>query len=525
MASAHPPLRPFARGGVAAPTGPEAAALDRRAIERLGVPKAVLMENAGRAAAAVLDRLFPTGTVVGLVGAGNNGGDALVLLRTVMAWGREVRGVIAADRPADDPLLHGWPVPLAHDTDLGEAALARLLASAAVVVDGVLGTGASGAPRERQAAAITSMNAARRPVLAVDVPSGIDASTGAVPGAATRADVTVSFGAPKLGTLLHPARALVGRLVAVDIAFPPLEASECGALVATPAWARERLPLRGTETHKKAIGSLLIAAGRVGMAGAAVLAARASFRAGVGLVRVCSFPANREVLQSAVPEAIWIDASDGSAVRAALEQSDALAAGPGLGTDDAASTLLGTLLSGPARPTLLDADALNLAAAGRFDLAKTARERPLLITPHPGEMGRLAAAVGGSTPVDPASTARAAAKRLGCAVLLKGAPSLVASPDGPLLVDTQSSSDLAVAGMGDALTGVAGALLAQGLDPRTAGAIGLYLTGRAARIAGRGAALIPSDVVRHLADALVEQGEFVNDLALPFVTFDADAAR
>ncbi len=525
MASAHPPLRPYARGGVVAPTGPEAAALDRRAIERLGVPQAVLMENAGRSAAAVLARLFPTGAVVGLVGAGNNGGDALVLLRTLMAWGREVRGVLVADRPTDDPLLHGWPVPLVRDADLDEAGWAALLSVAAVVVDGVLGTGASGAPRQRQAAAIARMNAAGRPVLAVDIPSGIDASTGAVPGAAGRADVTVAFGAPKLGSLLHPARALVGRLIAVDIAFPPWEGAECAALVATPAWARERLPRRATDTHKKAVGSLLIAAGRVGMAGAAVLAARAACRAGVGLVRVCSFPENREVVQSAVPEAIWVDATDAAAVRAALDESDALAAGPGLGQDDAAAKLLAVLLDGAARPTVLDADALNVASAGRLDLTKAASGRPLLITPHPGEMSRLVAAVGGGTPADPASTARAAAERLGCAVLLKGAPSVVASPDGRLLVDTQSSSDLAVAGMGDALTGVAGALLAQGLDPRTAGAVGLYLTGRAARIAGRGAALVPSDVIRHLADALGEHGDPVSDLALPFVTFDANAAR
>jgi NAD(P)H-hydrate epimerase len=173
---------------------------------------------------------------------------------------------------------------------------------------------------------------------------------------------------------------------------------------------------------------------------------------------------------------------------------------------------------------VLDADALNVAAAGGLDLEKEARTRPLLITPHPGEMARLLGAVGESTSADPASTARAAAARFGCAVLLKGAPSLVADPDARLLVDTQSSSDLAVAGMGDALTGVAGALLAQGLDPRTSGALSLYLTGRAARIAGRGAALVPSDVIRHLGDALGERVPPTSDLELPFVTFDADPA-
>jgi NAD(P)H-hydrate epimerase len=517
------PLRPYARGAVPAPTGREASEFDRVAIERYGVPQPVLMENAGRSAAAVLECLFPRGPVVGFIGSGKNGGDALVLLRTLMTWGREVRGVLVADGPVDDPLLHGWPVPLTRRADPSD--WASLLVSAAVVVDGVLGTGASGAAREPQAAAIERMNAAGRPVLALDVPSGIDASSGAVPGAAVRADVTVAFGAPKLGSLLHPARALAGRIVAVEIGFSPWESGGCGAQLTTPAWARARIPSRDSDTHKKAVGSLLIAAGRVGMAGAAVLAARAAFRAGVGLVRVCSAAENREVLQTAVPEAIWVDSADAPAVRAALERSDALAVGPGLGTDGWAAALLGALLSGAERPTLLDADALNLAAAGALDLAGAARGRPLLITPHPGEMARLAAAAGAAVPADPASTARATAERFGCAVLLKGAPSVVAAPDAPLFIDTQSSSDLAVAGMGDALAGVAGALLAQGLEPQVAGAVGLYLTGRAARVAGRGAALVPSDVIRHLPDALAERGETVSDLGLPFVTFDADPAR
>ncbi len=519
------PLRPFARGAVPAPTGIEASALDRNASERTGVPESVLMENAGRSAAAVLDRTFPSGPVVGFIGAGNNGGDALVLLRTLTAWGRDARGVLVGDRSAGDPLLHGWPVSLVRDDELDEAGWAELLASGTVIVDGVLGTGARGAPRARLAAAIERMNAAGRAVIALDVPSGIDASTGAVPGGAVRADVTVAFGAPKLGSLLHPARALVGRLVAVEIGFPPWESAECGALVATPAWARARLPRRESDTHKKAVGSLLIVAGRVGMAGAAVLAARAAFRAGAGLVRVCSDPANREILQAAVPEGIWVDARDASGVRAALEGTDALAVGPGLGTDAWAAELLGTLLGGAARPTVLDADALNLASTGAFDLVDAAKGRPLLITPHPGEMARLDAAAGGTPAPDRASSARLAAERLGCAVLLKGAPSVVAAPHAPLMVDTQSSSDLAVAGMGDALTGVAGALLAQGLDPQMAGAVGLYLTGRAARLAGRGAALVPTDVIRRLPDALDERAEPVSDLGLPFVTFDADPAR
>jgi hydroxyethylthiazole kinase-like uncharacterized protein yjeF len=257
------------------------------------------------------------------------------------------------------------------------------------------------------------------------------------------------------------------------------------------------------------------------MAGAAILAARAAFRSGAGLVRVCSVPENRSAVQAALPEAIFVDASNVAAVGEALEESDSVAAGPGLGTAMAAVDLLGVLLEGPRRPTVLDADALNLAAAGALDLVGVAERRPLLITPHIGEMARLM----GPGDADPVISARAAAERFSCAVLLKGAPSVVASPRGDVLVDTQGSSDLAVAGMGDALTGVCGSLMAQGLDAATAGSVALYCTGRSARLAGRGAALTPSDVIRWLPEAIGEEGCCVSDLDLPFVIYDADPAR
>jgi NAD(P)H-hydrate epimerase len=528
MTRGHPPLRPYARGDVVAQTAAEAVALDRRATGEVGVPERVLMESAGRAAAEVLARLFPEGPVLGVVGSGNNGGDGLVLLRTLAAWGREVHAVLAAERPRREPLLHGWPLETRAASSLSDADWAALAGRAAVVVDGVLGIGARGAPRPPQADAIRRVNACGRPVLALDVPSGIDATTGAVPGEAVHADVTVAFGAPKLGALLHPARARVGRLVAVEIGFPKPRPEEAGALLVTPSWARAHLPPRASATHKKAVGSLLVLAGRVGMAGAAILAARAAFRAGVGLVRVASAPENRTAIQAAVPEAIYVDASDRGALWSALEQSDAVAAGPGLGTGADAAAGLGALAQGPALPTVLDADALNVAAAGGLDLLAFARSRPLLLTPHPGEMARLerSAARTESLPVgDPASVARAASERLACAVLLKGAPSLVAAPSAPLLVDTQGSSDLAVAGMGDALTGVCGALIAQGLRAREAGAVALFLTGRAARLAGRGAGLVPSDVLRWLPEALAEDAHTASDLVLPLVTLDADPAR
>lgn len=523
MSAPFPTLRPFSRGDVWAQTASEAASFDARAIDEVGVPQSVLMENAGRTAASVLARLFSGSAVVGVVGAGNNGGDALVALRTLHSWGYSVRAILVADRDPADPLLHGWPVDVVSDSALDDEGWRDALGAADVVVDGILGTGVRGAPRPRQAGAISRINESRRPVLSLDVPSGIDASSGDVPGVAVRADVTVSFGAPKLGALVHPARARVGRHVTVEIGFPPIGATDGAARVVTPEWARARRPLRDTDTHKIRVGCVLVVGGRVGMAGAVILAARGAFRAGAGLVRVCSASGNRAAIQAAIPEAIHVDSDDRDALDAAIAGSDAIAVGPGLGIDDSARAILDQLSASGSTPILLDADALNLAASGAIDLAGLGASRPVLITPHPGEMARL---LEGDDPGGgPVATAAAAADRFGCAVLFKGAPSLVTAPGHPLAVDTQSSSDLAVAGMGDTLTGVCAALFAQGVEPVTAASLGLYLLGRAALLAGRGAGLTPSDVVRWLPEALTETGVCHTDLDLPFVTFDADSAR
>ncbi len=523
MTRQNPSLRPFGREHVAVPTGEEAAAFDRRAIEALGVPQSVLMENAGRSAAQVLQRLFPTGPVVGFVGAGNNGGDALVLLRTLATWGRDVTAVFVAERAAPEALTHGWPVRCVDDRSLTSGThWAALLSPAAVLVDGILGIGGRGEPRPRQAGAIRRINHSGRPVLAVDIPSGVDAGTGEVAGEAVQAHVTVSFGAPKLGALLHPGRARAGRVVAVEVGFPPLEPGDAGAWAVTPAWAQRRLPGRALDTHKNAVGRLVVVAGRPGMAGAAVLATRGAFRAGAGLVQVASHPSNRTVLQSAVPEAIFVDPEDGRALEDALAQASAVAVGPGLGTDGGAEALLERVLAVPGRPLVVDADALNLLAAGRpRPAAQALRGHPVLVTPHPGEMARLLPASAGGR----VAVAREATEALGCAAILKGAPSLVAAPGHPVLVDLQSSSDLAVAGMGDVLTGICGSLAAQGCEPREAGAVGLYLAGRAAAVAGRGKSLTPGDVVRWLPYALSERGSGTSALDLPFVLLDLDPPR
>jgi len=523
------PIRPFGRAHVGAPTGPESAEFDRFAIQDLGVPQPTLMENAGRSAAMVLQRLYPRGQVTALVGRGNNGGDALVLLRNLAAWGRPVSAILVGEREEDESLLHGWGIRTLVDTDFhgDENLLAGELAQSEVVVDGVLGTGISGPPRERQAFAIKGMNRAEAPVVALDIPSGVDAVTGAIPGDAVLAALTVSFGGAKLGGLLHPARALVGRLVVVEIGFPPVEEETFRGTLITPGWVSRRLPRRDPDTHKNAVGALLLVAGRSGMAGAAILAGRAALRTGVGFLRIASPPENRAILQEAVPGAVYIDATDAGAMREAVEASRALGIGPGLGTEEEGRVVLeATLEMAGSQAVLLDADALNLVSMGTGpSLAELGSSRDLVVTPHAGEMSRLTGLEAKRIVSRRPDVAGELASQSECTVLLKGMPSLVATPRGRLLVDTVGSSDLAVAGMGDVLSGVISAFLAQGCLPHEAAALGLFTSGRAAVRTGLGVSLTPEDVVEAMPGALTESGDGKTDLDFPFVLFDQDSAR
>ena len=517
----------FGDPDVHAPTGGEAASFDRLSIDRLGVPGRTLIENAGRSAALVLERIFPRGSAVVFAGAGNNGGDGLALARALAGWGRPVTIVKASARPPDARLLHRWPLPMldaaAKDAQPG---IERAVTAAAVLVDAVLGTGISGAPRPPQARILERMNRAGRPLFSLDVPSGVDADTGAVPGEAARADVTVAFGWPKLGALLQPGRVHAGRLVAVEIGFPPVPAERFGARVVTPGWARDMMPVRPSETHKHEVGSLLVLAGAPGMAGAAIMAARAALRAGAGFVRIASASANRRLLQGAVPEAVFVDAADRAAVARAAEASAAVAAGPGLGVaPEAAASLNAVLEASGEAPVLLDADALNLVAAGTGPaLGALGPTRPVLVTPHRGEMDRLVAEVPG-LPELPHQRALDRAAAWSCTVLLKGNPSVVATPGERLLVGGLGSSDLAAAGMGDVLSGVAGSLLAQGCDPPVAGGLALHLTGIAAALGREGPGLVPGDVIARLPAALRLRPRRRSRLGLPFVVFDQDAPR
>jgi NAD(P)H-hydrate epimerase len=491
---------------------------DRRAIEESGVPERVLMEAAGRAAARLAATLFPEGRVVAAVGRGNNGGDALVVLRCLRAWGREVLALPAGPNALASELAHGWEIP-SVPTERADAAFA----GAALLVDGLLGTGARGAPREPEAALVAALNRAGPPVLALDGPTGVDLGDGSVAGEAVRAAVTVTFGAPKRGLLLFPGRGHAGRLLVVETAFPPLAPDRYDAALITPGWAAARVPARAPDAHKGTAGTVALLAGSAEMAGAALLAAHGALRAGVGKARVVCVAAARSAVNAAVPEALFVD-RDGEGVHDALEASDAVVAGPGMGTDERALELLRWLLDRHDRALLLDADALTLLARHPDLLPDDGRER-LLLTPHPGEMSRLLGRPTRELAADPFGAAAAAVERFRCAVLVKGSPSLVAAPGATTLVNVAGHSGIATGGMGDTLAGAAGALLAAGAAPRDAGATALYLSGRAAEIAGRGRGLLPRDVAEALPAALLEEHRAFGTLRDPDVLLDLPAAR
>jgi NAD(P)H-hydrate epimerase len=511
-------------------TAAEIADLDRRASQQFGIPVHQLMDAAGRRVAQVVADLLRQRAgrrVAVLAGRGHNGGDGLAASRHLRAAGADVVVVLAA--PARD--LQGEPARMLQAAvaagvpvhDAAEVSVDDVLASADVVVDALAGTGFRGPARGPLAGLIEAVGRCRAPVVAVDIPSGVDADTGRWDGPCVRAWATVTMGWLKPGLVLFPGAEMAGTVYVADIGYPdPLRVDPgLRTYLVDSSMVTPLLPPRRPDSHKGTYGRVLVVAGSVGFTGAAVLATRGALRAGAGLVTVAVPQAIYPIVAAQVTEGMPTPLADhGGAVAPAcrerlgelVDAADVVAAGPGLSRSAAVAEVVEFLL-GCGRPLVLDADALNVLAGRAQALASAAG--PLVITPHPGELGRLVGRPVAEIQQDRLGSARRVAEACRCVVVLKGARTVVAAPDGRAWIVPTGNPGMASGGMGDVLTGAVAALWGQGLPPAEAAYLAAYLHGLAADLiaADRGqVGMLASEVADRLpaAIAAVQAGRAVD---------------
>lgn len=496
---------------------------DRTTIEDLGVPGIVLMENAATGAVEAIRESFDDAArVLILCGRGNNGGDGLAVARHLANGGCDVEVVLFAepdslsgDAATNLAVVRAMQIPLAtvagDDLEALDIALAR---RPEVVVDALLGTGLDRPLGGRLAEAVLRVERCGAAVLAIDVPTGLSGSSSAVPGPVLGADLTVTLGALKQCHALPPACLECGEVAVVDIGIPPaVLTAECRLWWLEAEDVALLLPNRPVDGHKGTFGHLLLVAGAAGRAGAVAMAARAAVTAGAGLVTAAvpapALPVVDGACLEAMTHALPADAHGFAAgadpgLAEPLERASAVAIGPGLGTGDGAAALLDQVLESWAGPLLLDADALNLLSGRPERLA--GRDVPPVLTPHPGELGRLLGIGTGEVVADRLAAARTLASAAGAVVVAKSFRTVVVAPDGEAWVIPVGDSHLGSGGAGDVLTGTIGALLAQGLEPVRAALVGCWLHGRAGELLGRSfpAAAPASEVAAGLADAWLE---------------------
>jgi NAD(P)H-hydrate epimerase len=507
-------------------TGAQMQELDRRAIAEARIPGTTLMERAGSGVAAHIERIFGplSGKVITIFcGKGNNGGDGYVAARLLHRRRANVRVLAMApvsELSRDAATMYRQFVRAAGKSAVrpytSKSQVQPLLRDSTLLVDALLGTGLATEVTGRYADAIDGLNEADRPVVAVDLPSGLHADTGAILGRAVRASDTVTFGLPKLGLYQNHGIDLAGRVAIVDIGIPPayVDAVPSRTSLITPSFVRASLPARRLSSHKGTFGHAGIIAGSVGKTGAAAMAAKAALRVGAGLVTVAIPSSVNDVLESKLLEAMTVPMPETKArtlsrtafdrLRAFIGARTAIAIGPGLSTHPETVELVQALVKLLDRPAVLDADALN-ALAGRAALLTECKTPPIL-TPHPGEMARLEMdATSQSVNADRIGTATRFARERGVFVVLKGARTVIARPDGTVGISPTGNPGMATAGTGDALTGMMAGLLAQGLASWEAACSAVYLHGLAGDLAASAtgqAGLIAGDVIEQIANAL-----------------------
>ncbi|GAB7387818.1 NAD(P)H-hydrate dehydratase [Bacillaceae bacterium] len=493
--------------------------MDRFTIQRIGIPGVVLMENAGAAVAREIESRWRKGRrVVVLCGYGNNGGDGFVAARHLANRGYVTTTWLLGDpeKLSEDSRTHyralqgcGYPVNVVGEpTDR----LLQEIGEAEIVVDALLGTGVRGEVRPAMFKLIEAVNESAASVVSVDIPSGVDADSGRILGICVRADLTVTFAYPKWGHYLYPGAEARGELVVADISLPPrLEKTfSLSSRLITPEIVS--LPPRSPNSHKGTYGHLLVIAGSRDMPGAPALAAMAAVRSGVGLVTLAVPESVRPVVAAKVTEPIlwtWEESAEGTFALASASKLQerahmysCMAVGPGIRLWKEGEEWLRRILQTYEGPVVLDADALNLLARNPAILSR--RRAAVVLTPHPGEMGRLLGKTAAEVEAQRPQTALEAAQRFQSYVVLKGRFTLIATPDGRLYVNPSGNAALAKGGSGDVLTGMIGAFIAQGLDVEKAVINGVYLHGLAGELSGKTSlySSTASDVIQQIGAAI-----------------------
>lgn len=469
--------------------------LDRRTITEAGIPGAVLMENAGRCCAEQIQSSFGDGVgkrAVIIAGKGNNGGDGYVIARLLAKQGWEVDIFVLADRQqitGDAALnleqLETEKICFAED-NLPET-FNDVLARANVIIDAMLGTGLNCEISGIIKNAVKAINSSGRPVVAVDIPSGLHATTGKIMGDAVRADLTVTFACAKLGHILLPGSENVGRLVVADIGIPQDFLKDApGHEYLNAAAIQPLLQPRSRLAHKGHFGHCLIIAGSIGKTGAAALAANSAVRTGSGLVTVGVPAMLNQIMEIKTTEAMTVPLPDAGygyhgetafpEIEKNIQNKDVLAVGPGIGTHLSTKELVLKLVENACMPLVIDADGLNIIAEDIHVLKRT-KSKAVVLTPHPGEMARLTGISVSELEANRIPAAQEFARQHGVYLVLKGARTVIAAPSGETAVNGSGNPGMASGGMGDVLTGIVTSLLGQNYHPWDACRIAIFLHG------------------------------------------------
>lgn len=478
--------------------------IDSETINKLGIPGIVLMENAAAAVVKEIETILQEmqyRSIVVFCGKGNNGGDGFAIARRLYNMGANVLVVVLADREEikgdariNLEIIEKMDLKIVQvldDSFLEEIAASLYLCD--LVVDAILGTGAKGDITGVMRDIIHLINTSGKRVIAVDIPSGVNGDTGEVCGIAVNADVTVTFGLPKLGLLTYPGAGYVGRLVVADISIPDKIIEERNIHINTidNEYVRELLPVRNSDSHKGDYGKVFIVAGSRGLTGAAAMSASAAVRSGAGLVTVGCPASLNDILEVKLTEEMTLPLDDNmngvlstgciDKILTRLEKSDVILYGPGLSADPSISAILEAILAQSVKPVIIDADGIN-ALAANINILREAK-CPVVLTPHPGEMSRLTGIAVRDIQANRIHIAKDFAQKWNTVIILKGARTVVALPAGDVYINCTGNPGMATGGSGDVLAGVIAAFMGQGIPVAEAAIAAVYIHGLAGDIA------------------------------------------